>query len=110
MSAVFAPCGMTFMDTSYELIRQHIEARIGTLRGEYDKGKTQLHQLEGQLTSLRETMLRINGAIHVLEELLSFSPLAVPADQPSSPNGASALGQGRGEHGLESSTKDKKEN
>jgi hypothetical protein len=92
------------------MMRQQIESRLIALKGEYDKGQTQLHQLENQVTSLRETMLRINGAVLVLEELLSSSALVTPADQQSVPNGAHALGQGRGEHGLESLTSDKKEN
>ena len=48
-----------------------IEARLAALKNEFDKGQTQLCQLESQSSSLREAMLRISGAIMVLEELLS---------------------------------------
>jgi hypothetical protein len=60
---------------------QQIEARLIALKGEYDKGQTRLRELEYQLTSLRETMLRISGAIHVLEELLSSSALDTPLEK-----------------------------
>jgi hypothetical protein len=92
------------------MMRQQIEARLISLKGEYDKGQTQLRQLELQLTSRRETMLRISGAVLVLEELLSSSASVTPAEEQSVPNGAHAVGQGRGEQKFESLTLDKKEN
>jgi len=52
-------------------MRQQLEERLAALKAEYDKGQTRSRQLEGELTSLRETMLRISGAILVLQELLS---------------------------------------
>lgn len=52
-------------------MRAQIEARLTALKNEFDKGQTQLRQLESQSSSLREAMLRISGAIMVLEELLS---------------------------------------
>ena len=52
-------------------MRQQIEARLKDLRSEYEKGQTQLRQLETQLTSVRETLMRISGAIMVLEEVLA---------------------------------------
>jgi hypothetical protein len=52
-------------------MRAQIEARLAALKNEFDKGQTQLRQLESQSSSLREAMLRISGAIMVLEELLS---------------------------------------
>jgi hypothetical protein len=52
-------------------MREQMEARLAALKSEYDKGQTQLRQLESQSSSLRETMLRISGAIMVLEERLS---------------------------------------
>jgi hypothetical protein len=70
------------------VMRQQIEARLNELKREYDKGETQLHQLECQLTSLRETVLRINGAIRVLEELLSSSAVGKPIEEASQSNSA----------------------
>jgi predicted nuclease with TOPRIM domain len=54
-------------------MRRQMEERLATLRSDYEKGQTQLRQLELQSSSLRETLLRISGALMVLEELLSLS-------------------------------------
>jgi len=61
-------------------MQEQMEARLATLKDEFDKGQTQLRQLELQSGSLRETMLRISGAIMVLEELLSPSASVTSAD------------------------------
>jgi hypothetical protein len=82
-------------------MRDKIEARLIALKCEYDKGQTQLQQLENQVSSLRETMVRISGAVIVLEELLSSPASVTPAEQQSAPNGADAVEQGRVEHGCE---------
>jgi predicted nuclease with TOPRIM domain len=63
-------------------MREEMEARLAALKSEYDKGQTQLRQLESQASSVRETMLRISGAIMVLQELLSASAPPVAIDQP----------------------------
>jgi hypothetical protein len=57
-------------------MRQHIQERLAGLRNEYEKGQGQLRQLESQSNALRETLIRISGAIMVLEELVSPSPVA----------------------------------
>ena len=46
-----------------------IEARLKELREEWEKGTRQLELLDRQRAELRETLLRIEGAIQVLEEL-----------------------------------------
>ena len=61
-------------------VRELVESRLKTLKAEYDKGQVQLQRLQSQLTSLQETMLRISGAITVLEELLA-SPAPVTRTQ-----------------------------
>ncbi|MFC5743224.1 hypothetical protein [Dyella tabacisoli] len=48
-----------------------IEQRIAVLRQEYEAGQAQLRALEQRTRDLQNTMLRISGAITVLEELLS---------------------------------------
>lgn len=90
-------------------MRQQIEARLISLRGEYDKGQKELRQIELQLTSVRETMLRISGAVLVLEELLSSS-VVTPGDQQSLATGPNAVGQARRGLGLDVLTLNKKEN
>ena len=52
-------------------MRQQLEKRLSTLKAEYKKGQSRIGQLEVESASLRETMLRISGAILVLQELLS---------------------------------------
>ena len=51
-------------------VQEQIQARLEVLRGELETGQTQLEKVERQRTYLRETLLRIGGAIQVLEELL----------------------------------------
>jgi hypothetical protein len=66
-------------------VHERIEARLITLRREYDAGQLKILQAERELSALRETVLRISGAILALEELLS--PLASAAtleEQPES--------------------------
>lgn len=46
-----------------------VRARLESLRAEYEKGQTELDRLERRRTYLQETLLRIAGAIDVLEEL-----------------------------------------
>jgi hypothetical protein len=48
-----------------------IENRIAALRQELATGEVELQKATRQQVSLQETMLRISGAIQVLEELLA---------------------------------------
>jgi prefoldin subunit 5 len=48
---------------------ERIQQRIETLRKELEVGQQRMRELEQQLAQLRDTMLRISGAIQVLEEL-----------------------------------------
>jgi len=48
-----------------------IKARLKELKDEYKKGQERLIALEQETTNLSNTMLRISGAIQVLEELLA---------------------------------------
>ena len=47
-----------------------LEARLKELKEEYKKGQERLMALEQEITNLNNTMLRISGAIQVLEELI----------------------------------------
>lgn len=52
-------------------MNERIQNRSDELKAEYNAGKEHLLELERQAISVRETMLRIEGAIRVLEELQS---------------------------------------
>jgi prefoldin subunit 5 len=51
-------------------MKKEIEARLKELKEEYQKGQGQIVALEQETANLRNTMLRISGAIQVLQELL----------------------------------------
>jgi hypothetical protein len=68
-------------------LRMH--TRLTELRHQHELGERQLAELTAQQAALRETLLRISGAITVLEELLDPDPgPAVTGQAPG--NGATA--------------------
>jgi hypothetical protein len=62
-------------------MREQLEQHASELKAEQQKGQQMLAELEGKAAELRETLLRISGAVQVLEELLAVAG-------PSAPNGA----------------------
>ena len=60
-------------------MRDKLEARLAALGEEYDKGQTMLREAELQRAQLEQTLIRIDGAMQVLRELLS-EEAADPAD------------------------------
>lgn len=52
-------------------IRDQIQARLEILKKELETGQAELQKVEMQRTYLHETVLRISGAVQVLEELLA---------------------------------------
>jgi predicted nuclease with TOPRIM domain len=52
-------------------MRDLITKRIGELKMDFEAGQTRLANLDREATQLRETLLRISGAIMVLEETLT---------------------------------------
>ena len=60
-------------------MRDQALARLDELKRQYQMGEGQLRELGRQEAALRETMLRITGAIQVLEELLGSSPAGTVA-------------------------------
>jgi uncharacterized coiled-coil protein SlyX len=54
-------------------MRERLEQRLQELRSEYKKGEQTLAELEQQATATRQALLRISGAIQVLEEELGES-------------------------------------
>jgi predicted nuclease with TOPRIM domain len=53
--------------------QEKINDRLAALRKEFETGQARLRQLEGEQSYLRETLLRISGAIQVLQELVGES-------------------------------------
>jgi len=52
-------------------VREKLIERRNSLKAEFDKGNARLKELESEAEKLRETLLRISGAIQVLTEELS---------------------------------------
>ena len=52
-------------------MRQQLEQRLKALKIEFEAGQKMLAELEAKQAGVRETMLRISGAIQVLEEELA---------------------------------------
>ena len=52
------------------MIRDRLRQRLTNLHAEFEKGQKQLNDIRNQQTHLQETLLRIQGAIQVLEEEL----------------------------------------
>ena len=60
-------------------MRDDAEQRLAALQRDYEDGQARLLHLEQQASALWETLLRISGAIQVLEELLAVNQ--EPRDQ-----------------------------
>jgi hypothetical protein len=54
-------------------LRQQLERRLTDLRAELEEGRRMLADLETRQAALRDTMLRVVGAITVLEEELDVA-------------------------------------
>ncbi len=52
-------------------MKEQVEQRLTELKAEFTSGQKVLADLEAKQITLRETLLRISGAIQVLEELLA---------------------------------------
>lgn len=70
-------------------MHDRIQSRIEGLRKELEVGQQRMQDLELQLAQLRDTMLRISGAIQVLEELQTQSPAATVPGGGKSPEESS---------------------
>ncbi|HEX2092105.1 MAG TPA: hypothetical protein VHG28_06865 [Longimicrobiaceae bacterium] len=64
-------------------MQETIESRLEELKQEYARGQTRLREVEAQQAALRETLLRISGAIQVLEEVLAVGAPAGESGLPS---------------------------
>jgi chromosome segregation ATPase len=52
-------------------MKEQLQQRLQSLKAEFEAGKKMLADLESQQVKVRETVLRISGAIQVLEEELA---------------------------------------
>ncbi len=66
-------------------MKEQLERRLQSLRQEYEAGQKMLADLEARQASLRETLLRISGAIQVLEEELARADGRPPEVQVETP-------------------------
>lgn len=75
-------------------MREEVTSRLENLRREFEVGQGRLRELERQEVQLRETLLRISGAIQVLEEVLASNQSQVENGHSSSDGSRSeAVGQ-----------------
>jgi len=52
-------------------MQEQLRNRLAELKAEFEMGQKQLQDLESQAASLRQALLRISGAVQVLEEELA---------------------------------------
>jgi predicted nuclease with TOPRIM domain len=55
------------------MMKEQIQRRLEELKKEYETGQARLRELETETAYVRETMLRISGAIQVIQEMLDDS-------------------------------------
>ncbi len=58
-------------------MRAYVEERLKSLKAEFKTGQDMLASLETNIASTRNTLMRISGAIQVLEELLESHPSSI---------------------------------
>jgi prefoldin subunit 5 len=71
-------------------MREQAKLRLEELKKEFETGQSQLQELDRQQTRLRETLLRISGAIQILDEMLA-SESSQPQDHPASSQVAGSI-------------------
>ena len=59
-------------------MQDHLHQRLEELKKEYQKGQDRLTALEKETSAVKNSMLRISGAIQVLEELLKKVSTQMP--------------------------------
>ena len=66
-----------------DAMQQQIQERLAALRKDFEAGQARLKQMETEQAYLRETLLRISGAIQVLQEIVEQDPARRPAESPA---------------------------
>jgi predicted nuclease with TOPRIM domain len=59
-----------------------LKTRLDELKKEFELGQKKLQDIENEATTLRHTLLRISGAVQVLEEELEKNNAAQNGHQP----------------------------
>jgi len=49
-------------------MKEQLENRLAELKSEFESGQKMMTELESKQSNLRDTLLRISGAIQILEE------------------------------------------
>ena len=62
-------------------MKNQLETRLNNLKTEFETGQTLLADLNKKRSDLEATLLRISGAIQVVEELLEEQPEEQPKKQ-----------------------------
>jgi hypothetical protein len=60
--------------TEGDVMDNKVQERLTALRAEFETGQHRLAEIEAQRAQVTETLLRISGAIQVLEELQGEQP------------------------------------
>jgi hypothetical protein len=76
-------------------MRAEVERRLGELRSELETGQTMLAELDARRAELQQTLLRIGGAVQVLEELLGneAADIGEPSVGEPAPDGSAVDGR-----------------
>lgn len=64
-------------------MEETIKGRLAALRADFEAGERELAALEGRATELRRLLLRLSGAIQVLEELTAAGEVVPLAEAPT---------------------------
>jgi predicted nuclease with TOPRIM domain len=74
-------------------MKEQLIQRLNGLKAEFEAGQKMMAELEAKQANLRDTLLRISGAIQVLEEELGRAPQP-PIAEALQPNGMERAGGG----------------
>jgi chromosome segregation ATPase len=75
------------------IMQEQLQARLDVLKREFESGQVRLQELQAQQASLQQTLLRISGAIQVLEEELAKADGAVPGSDGAPGKAEQTLGR-----------------
>lgn len=75
-------------------MKAEIEKRVSELETEYREGQRMLADLEAKQADLQQTVLRISGALQVLNELLAADNAEAGRAEPAPPTTAASAHTG----------------